>query len=79
MKQLPLNDHVQILLIKAGLGNRQKLADELGTWRQAIHNVTHGRRTRAVREQIFEILYERLPDEVREYSDVWIDDKQDAA
>lgn len=80
MKQLTVNDHVQILFIKAGLSNRQKVADMLGTWRQLIYACVHGhRRTRWVRQRIFEILRERLPDEVREYSDVWIDENQEAA
>ncbi len=69
-----LKDHLRIFLLKSGIGTPKKLADLLNIHQQNIYNITHTRRTKWIRQRIFEILHERLPDEIQEYSDVWIDE-----
>jgi hypothetical protein len=76
--ELTIKEHLQIFLIKAGIGTQQRLANLLNIHQQNIYNVTHTRRTRWIRQRIFEILQERLPNEVRGYTDVWIDENRDA-
>lgn len=78
--ELDQQQHLEILLIKAGLKNRDALAELMNTWRQTVTANIHGRRKNQwFREKLFEILHRRLPEEVKEYSDVWIDESVDEA